>query len=62
MEKGYAMNDVESFRTLAALVAMHAILNRVVNIDAAVLSEDAYAVADAMLMAREVKEVEHGNA
>lgn len=42
----------DEFRAAAALLAMHAILNRVVNIEAAELAADAFAVADAMVEKR----------
>ena len=47
------MMDEEGYKTLMAAIAMHAILNRVVNIEATVLAEDAYAVANAMFEARQ---------
>lgn len=45
--------DDDYLKDVFAMVAMHAILNRVVNIDATDLAEDAYAVATAMFEARQ---------
>ena len=45
--------DEKYLKDLMAMVAMHAILNRVVNIDPRDLAEDAYAAAEAMFEARQ---------
>lgn len=52
--------DEKYLKDLFAMVAMHAILNRVVNIDPQDLAEDAYAAADAMMEVRGL-EVGDGN-